>query len=178
MALAGHLATNKLSGVNSISEFSAGTRVFVPSFNVCPIATAYDQFGRASGYGALNTLTAPGCFSSLETIMNENSLRPVLASNPLYKNIQSGIGGNSGSTLFGAKLPGLAYTYKREYPLKINNAEKCMLGQDLHGIYDLPLQYKQATASCQLNPQNLAGYHGSGKGTDSFRYNFKTLQDM
>ena len=166
------LSTNNLSGVNSIAEFTQGTRTFVPSFNVCPVATAFDQFGRAGGYGSLNTLSAPGCYSPAETIENENSLRPVLASNPLYKNIQSGVGGNGASTLFGQSLPGLAWNQKRNYPITVSNAASCQVGQNQISYWNYPQSYKSSKLSCDANGNlnGVTGFYGGGKQSDVLRY--------
>lgn len=166
------LTTNRLSGTNSIAEFTAGTRIFVPSFNVCPVATAFDQFGRASGYGALNTLSAPGCYSPEETIQNENSLRPVLSSNPLYKNIQSGVGGNGASTLFGQALPGLSWNQKRNYPITVSNAANCQVGDNQVAYWNYPQSYLDSKLSCSAdgNLNGVAGFYGGGKQADNLRY--------
>jgi hypothetical protein len=130
-----YLNQNKLGGVGSIAEFTQGTRTFVNSLNVCPVATAFDQFGRPSGYGALNTLTAPGCYSPIQIIQNENSLRPQLASNPLYKNIQSGLGGNGADTLFGMRNPGRGYGFALGFPAQMfNNSPGCQQNPKAYGL--------------------------------------------
>jgi hypothetical protein len=134
-AISSFLNQNKIGGVGSIAEFSQGARTFVNSLNVCPVATAFDQFGRPSGYGALNTLTAPGCYSSIQIIQNENSLRPQLSSNPLYKNIQSGLGGNGADTLFGMRNPGRGYGFALQYPVQFfNNSDGCQDNPKVYGL--------------------------------------------
>lgn len=166
------LSTNNLSGVGSIAEFTQGTRTFVPMFNVCPVATAFDQFGRAGGYGSLNVLNAPGCYSPSETIENENSLRPVLSSNPLYKNIQSGVGGNGASTLFGQSLPGLAWQQKRDYPITVSNAAACQVSPNQVKYWQYPSSYTNPNAKCDPdgNLNGIGAFVGGGKQSDLFRY--------
>lgn len=169
------LSTNQLSGVNSIAEFSAGARIFVPSFNVCPVATAFDQFGRPSGYGALNTISAPGCYSPAETIDNENSLRPVLASNPLYKNIQTGISGNGADTLFGQRLPGRGYTFSIQMPQRVANQAKCQVQQQAIPFWQYPDNFvigSEADASCNPGEATdaVTSFVGGTRSNDRMKY--------
>jgi hypothetical protein len=140
--LSGYLTTNRLSGAGSIAQFSHGVRTFVPPANTCGImASTNDQFNRQAGYGSLNVLTNPGCTDPQEIMLNENSLRPVLASNPLYKNIQAGIGGNGASTLFGQKLPGLGWNNRQTYQLNVNNSAHCASNPNHAGFYNYPAGY-------------------------------------
>jgi hypothetical protein len=136
---ASYLIPNKIGGVNAIAQFSVGARMFVPNFNSCPIHTTTDHYGRFAPAGSLNTLgygSAPGCFSSQPIILNENSLRPVLSSNPLYKNIQAGIGGNGADTLFGAAVPGRANSIGQVATMAANNLKpKCILGKQHYKNY-------------------------------------------
>jgi hypothetical protein len=166
---AGKLINNVLGGVDSIANFSQAARTFVPSFNVCPQHPAYDQYGRPSGYGALNTLSAPGCFSIEETILNENSLRPPLSSNPLYKNIQAGVGGNGADTMFGMGLPGRAYSYGQNFNFNINNASKCIVPQYLQGAYNFPENMLGDSGSCYQDVDMLPGAVASGRTSDMIK---------
>ena len=173
--ISSYLSTNQLSGVGSIAEFSQGARTFVPSFNVCPIASAVDQFGRPSGYGALNTITAPGCYSPNETIDNENSLRPVLSSNPLYKNIQTGFSGNGGDTLFGARLPGRGFTFQAQYPVTVANQAKCQVPERALGFWQYPSEYVTGPyAQSGCNPgdsiDTIPSFVGGTRSNDRFEY--------
>ena len=171
---AGKLINNVLGGVDSIANFSQATRTFVPSFNVCPTHPAYDQFGRPSGYGALNTLSAPGCFSIEETILNENSLRPPLSSNPLYKNIQAGVGGNGADTMFGMSVPGRAYAYGQNFNFNINNASKCVVPQNMQGAYNFPADMLGNGGNCYNEVDALPGIMAGSRNSDmiKFRPNF------
>jgi hypothetical protein len=130
---ASYLINNKIGGVNAIAQFSVGARMFVPNFNSCPIHTTTDHYGRFAPASSLNTYgygSAPGCFSSQPIILNENSLRPVLSSNPLYKNIQAGLGGNGADTLFGAAVPGRANSIGQVAVNVSNNLDqRCFLGK-------------------------------------------------
>ena len=152
MPLDGKLINNVLGGVDSIANFSVAARTFVPALNVCPKATAFDQYGRPSGFGGLNTLTAPGCYSPEETILNENSLRPPLSSNPLYKNIQAGIGGYGVDTMYGLGLPGRGYAYAQQFNFDVNNSAACMIDPSLIPYYQFtPEQRANLMQSCNPN---------------------------
>jgi len=166
---AGKLINNLIGGVDSIANFSQAARTFVPSFNVCPKRPAFDQYGRPSGYGALNTLSAPGCFSIEETILNENSLRPPLSSNPLYKNIQSGVGGHGADTLFGMGLPGRGYAYGQNFNFNVNNAGKCIVQPNLQGAYDFPASMMQSDAACYNDVDLLPSVMGGGRTSDMIK---------
>ena len=125
--ISSNLINSKRGGVGGIAQFSQGARTFVKEFNVCPARVATTQDGRLASAGSVNALTAPGCFSPLPIIQNENSLRPVLASNPQYKNTQLGVGGGA-STLFGMKVPGQANVLNMTYDMAVqmgNPAPKC-----------------------------------------------------
>jgi len=163
---AGKLINNVLGGVDSIANFSQAARTFVPSFNVCPKHPAVDQYGRPSGYGAINSLSAPGCFSIEETILNENSLRPPLSSNPLYKNIQAGVGGNGADTMFGMGLPGRAYAYGQNFNFNINNASKCIVNPRLQGAYNFPESMMGESGQCYNSVDSLPGVMGSNRTSD------------
>ena len=172
--LSAFLNSNKIGGVSSISEFSAGTRIFVPSLGVCGIkALSQDQFGRFAGAGSLNTLTNPGCNSPLAIMLNENSLRPVLSSNPLYVNIQSGIGNGGIDTMFGARNPGRAWTNRQVFGLNIDNSAACQTTNPSEYNYP-PKQLKQT--KCLQNNQFIDGLAGAktGSGSDMIyaKYNF------
>ena len=169
----GKLSNQTISGVDSISNFSQAARTFVSQFNVCPARPAFDQFGRPSGYGALNTLNAPGCFSPMETILNENSLRPVLASQPLYKNIQSGVGIGAADTLFGQRTPGRGNAFSQVFAMQAGNpSAKCITSNP--DAYQFPASY----ASSQYNNlpctnQNfdaLASFVGGSSQNDVIKY--------
>ena len=121
------IINNQLGNLGGVAQFSQGARTFVQQFNVCPARVASTQDGRLASAGSVNALTAPGCFSPMPIIQNENSLRPVLASNPMYKNVQMGFGGGLG-TMFGAKLPGPANYLDMGYDVNVrmgNPAPKC-----------------------------------------------------
>jgi hypothetical protein len=125
--ISSNLINSKRGGVGGIAQFSQGARTFVREFNVCPARVATTQDGRLASAGSVNSLTAPGCFSPLPIIQNENSLRPVLASNPQFKNVQLGVGGGA-STLFGLKVPGQANTLDMTYDMAVqmgNPSKKC-----------------------------------------------------
>jgi hypothetical protein len=142
-SISSYLINNKNGGVDGIAQFSQGARTFVQQFNVCPARVASTQDGRMASAGSVNSLTAPGCFSSMPIIQNENSLRPVLASNPMYKNIQIGVGGGQ-STLFGAKLPGQAKVLDMTYnvPVRMGNpAPKCDPNMKYYQTYDYESYY-------------------------------------
>jgi len=163
---AGKLINNLLGGVDSIANFSVAARTFVPSFNVCPKRPAVDQFGRPSGYGALDTLSAPGCYSIEETILNENSLRPPLSSNPLYKNIQAGIGGNGADTMFGLGLPGRAYTYGQNFNFNVNNGAKCIVPSQFQNAYNFTPEMLAQSGQCYQDSDMLPGVIGANRTSD------------
>lgn len=137
---ASYLINNKVGGVGAIAQFSIGARTFVPNFNSCPIHTTTDHYGRFAPSDSLNTYgygSAPGCFSPQPIILNENSLRPVLSSNPLYKNIQAGLGGNGADTLFGAAVPGRANSIGQVAAIAAYNSEpQCFLGKQHYKNYE------------------------------------------
>lgn len=157
-----YIINNKVANVGAIAEFSQGARTFVPAFNTCPVANTQDNFGRYSGPGALNTLTAPGCYSAQPIILNENSLRPVLASNPLYKNVQAGLGGNGADTLFGMGLPGRGRPYSQMVNIAASNAaEKCLIPKELQGKFDYPGYANVGKDLPCFNPDYYSSYVGS-----------------
>ncbi len=169
----GKLSNQTISGVDSISNFSQAARTFVSQFNVCPARPAFDQFGRPSGYGALNTLNAPGCFSPMETILNENSLRPVLASQPLYKNVQSGVGIGSADTLFGMRTPGRGNAFQQVFTMQAGNpSAKCITSNP--GAYMFPPEYAASKYNdLPCNNQNfdaLASFVGGSSTSDGIKY--------
>jgi hypothetical protein len=132
------LLQNKINA-GSVSEFSQGVRTFVPSLNVCPVANSVDQFGRPGGYGSLNTLSAPGCYSIQQTINTENSLRPVISSHPLYKNIQAGIAGGV-DTLYGMNNPGRGNMFNTyQFAMQEPGHPSCLTAvQNNLGAFGLP----------------------------------------
>jgi hypothetical protein len=137
------IINNQLGNVGGLAQFSQGARTFVQQFNVCPARVATTQDGRLASAGSVNALTAPGCFSPMPIIQNENSLRPVLASNPMYKNIQMGVGGGA-STLFGAKLPGPANYLDLGYDIGVrmgNPAPKCDPNMKYYQSYNYDSAY-------------------------------------
>ena len=163
--LSAFLNSNKIGGVGSISEFSAGTRIFVPSLGVCGIkALSQDQFGRFAGAGSLNTLTNPGCNSPLAIMLNENSLRPVLSSNPLYVNIQSGIGNGGIDTMFGARNPGRAWTNRQVFGLNIDNSAICSNTNPSDNNHPASQLTKK---QCRRNNQLMDGLAGARTGSRS-----------
>jgi len=118
----------------------------------------------------LNVLTNPGCTDAQEIMLNENSLRPVLASNPLYKNIQAGIGGNGASTLFGAKLPGLGWSNRQTFNMKLNNSAHCSQNPSHIGFYNYPAGYLNNSQCSDLD--QLPSFQGS-RNTDMLAYNMQ-----
>jgi len=161
-----YIINNKNSAADSIAQFSQAARTFVPAYNVCPVANNTDNMGRLGGYGSLNTLTAAGCWSPLEIIMNENSLRPVLSSNPLYKNIQYGVGSNSVDTLYGASLPGRGYAYSQNYDLSIDNRANQQLPSSAAQYYQFGPKYTAAAGSGNVNADMTASIMGGQRTSD------------
>ncbi len=139
------MINSKRANVDGIAQFSQGARTFVQQFNVCPARVASTQDGRMASVGSVNALTAPGCFSPLPIIQNENSLRPVLASNPQFKNVQLGVGGGA-STMFGAKLPGQANYLGLGYDFAVqlgNPSPKCDSALKYYNNYNYDSVYDQ-----------------------------------
>jgi hypothetical protein len=164
--VSGNLLQNKLAGVDSIANFSQAARTFAPTMNNCFPANAVDQYGRPAGYGSLYTFKA-GCNSIQETILNENSLRPPLSSNPQYKNIQSGIGGNGADTLFGLGLPGRGYAYAQTYNLNMPNAASCMT-TDPNAYQFSPAQMKYS-GPCALQNELMIPAKGGNRTSDMIK---------
>jgi hypothetical protein len=165
-----YLINNQLGNVNGVAQFSQGARTFVPQFNVCPARVATTQDGRLASAGSVNALTAPGCFSPLPIIQNENSLRPVLASNPMYKNIQMGVGGGIG-TMFGAKLPGPANYLDLGYNIGVrmgNPAKKCDPNMQFYEDYNYDNSYDNMSCSSD-NSVPLYGLRNSDTIATSLR---------
>jgi hypothetical protein len=172
MSLSGNLNNFKLGGVGSVAEFSQGSRTFVPAFNNCIKANSVDQFGRPAGFGSLDTVSQGGCYSPLTIMENENSLRSVLSSNPLYRNIQSGIGNGGASTLFGGRVPGLAYNNRGVFNLNVDNSAAC---QTLKvSDYKYPESYLKSQGCPTSNwTDSLPSARASGKTSDSIYSAYK-----
>ena len=164
--ISGNLNNFKLGGVGSIAEFSQGSRTFVPAFNNCIKANSVDQFGRPAGSGSLDTVSQGGCYSASTIMENENSLRSVLSSNPLYRNIQSGIGSGGGSTLFGGRVPGLAYNNRGVFNLIADNSAACQTSKT--SDYKYPESYLKSQGCPTSNwTDSLPSARAVGKGSDS-----------
>ena len=164
---ASNLITSKIGGVNSVAAYSQAARSFVPDLTMNMPANDVDQFGRFGGIGSLSTLTVG--HSSEQIIFNENSLRPVLASNPLYKNIQSGIGGGA-DTLFGLKYPNRNVFYGNEVGLKVGQPKwECSKAVAMNPtVYGLK-QDQVCTPVQQYNDYAISSL-ASGKHSDNITY--------
>jgi hypothetical protein len=172
MSIKGKINSQKLSSIGSLAQFSIGVRDFLPSANNCIVANITDQYGRFSGPGALNTVTQPGCWSPQVLILNENALRPALASNPLYRNIAADIGFGGSSTMFGLKNPAPfmdSVNFKPNY----STDPECAYGANVRQFYDLG--YARDSKKC-MNPSVLNSFVGdslTARTSDAIGYNLR-----
>ena len=85
----------------------ASMRIYDPDAQVCPTRANFDNYGRWAVHDTINTY-APGCFSALDRINVENSLRPDYSE---YLNA------------WAINYPGVGYS-DREKPVQPSNENK------------------------------------------------------